>query len=107
MRRKAAGDVVRVKLNLDKIKEGKDPDILLAAGDVLVVPHNAATRLEEYINRAFQPRIGVGVETTYNPWTLYYLRKDTGQNGGYFDSLTNLLQSGAITPVSATGTVTP
>ncbi len=102
MRRKPAGEVVRVKLNLDKIKEGKDPDITLAAGDVLVVPHNAATRIEEYINRAFQPRIGVGIDTTYNPWTLYYLRKSAeigGQNGNYFNSLTNLLQTGAITPL--------
>lgn len=107
MRRKPAGDVVRVKLNLDKIKEGKDPDITLAAGDVLVVPHNAATRIEEYVNRAFQPRIGAGIDTTYNPWTLYYLRKSAaigGQNGNFFNSLTNLLQTGAITPVSTGGT---
>lgn len=111
MRRKPAGDVVRVKLDLDKIKQGKDPDITLAAGDVLVVPHNAATRIEEYINRVFQPRIGAGIETTYNPWTLYYLRSSaeiSNQNGSYFNSLTNLLQSGAITPAITGGAaVTP
>jgi len=107
MRRKTVGEVVRVKLDLDRIKQGKDPDITLAAGDVLVVPHNAATRIEEYINKTFQPRIGVGVDATYNPWTLYYLRKGAeigGQNGTFFNSLTNLLQSGAITPTSTGGT---
>jgi len=51
------------------------------------MPHNTATRIEEYIARYFQPRIGVGIDTTYNPWTLYYLQKNAEMTDqGIFDS---------------------
>ena len=100
MRHEEDGKLVSVKIDLDRIKKGADPDMLLATGDVLILPHNAATRIEEYIARSFQFRVGTGVETTYNPWTLYYLRKERGnQGGGFFQSLTNQLQTGAITPL--------
>ncbi len=88
MRRRADGSLARVKIDLDRIKQGIDPDLALAAGDVLVLPHNTATRIEEYIARYFQPRIGVGIDTTYNPWTLYYLQKNAEMTDrGIFDSI--------------------
>lgn len=90
MRRRPDGSLARVKIDLDRIKQGLDPDLALAAGDVLVLPHNAATRIEEYIARYFQPRIGVGIDTTYNPWTLYYLQKNAEYTDrGLFENLTN------------------
>ena len=88
MRRRSDGSLARVKINLDRVKQGIDPDLALAAGDVLVLPHNTATRIEEYIARYFQPRIGVGIDTTYNPWTLYYLQKNAEMTDqGIFDSI--------------------
>jgi len=113
MRRKPDGELTRVKVDLDRIKLGKTPDIALAAGDVLIVPHNVATRVEEYIARAFTLRIGTGVETTYNPWTEYYMKRSNeisgNGNGGFFSSfysqLTNQLgQLGVVTqPQAPTG----
>jgi protein involved in polysaccharide export with SLBB domain len=99
MRHDAENRLVKIKVDLDRVKDGKDPDMLLAAGDILLLPHNAATRVEEYIARSLQVRIGTGIETTYNPWTLYYLRKENSTTGGYFSSLTNQLQTGGITPL--------
>lgn len=88
LRRRTDGSLARVKINLDHLKDGTDPDLLLAAGDVLILPHNTATRIEEYINKTFQPRIGVGIDTMYNPWTLYYLQKNAEMtNQGIFDSI--------------------
>lgn len=115
MRHDSAGALVTVAVNLDRLKAGQDPDIPLEAGDILLVPHNASTRIEEYIARSLQFRIGTGIETTYNPWTLYYLRKsnEIGRGGGvgYYDTLRNALQTGIIapftTPVTPTATPTP
>jgi len=107
IRRKDNGDLWRVKVDLDRIKLGEDPDLALAAGDVLIVPHNAATRVEEFIARSFMLRIGTGIETTYNPWTEYYLRRDAELNDtgeGFFDSLTSQLTNqlgNLVTPTPA------
>jgi len=106
MRRKPNGEHTRVKLRLDKMLDGTAPDIALAAGDMLIVPHNAATRFEEFLAKSFQVRLCTGIETTYNPWTLYYIRKDDTVGGGFFDSLgaqlTNQISNlGVITPTPA------
>lgn len=107
MRRQESGELFRVKVDLDRIKLGQDPDLALAAGDVLILPHNAATRVEEFIARSFTLRIGTGVETTYNPWTEYYLRRDAELNNngdGFFDSLTSQLTNqlgNLVTPTPA------
>lgn len=94
MRHGSSGELVSVKIDLDRVKEGKDPDMALAAGDILLLPHNASTRVEEYIAKSLQFRVGTGIETTYNPWTLYYLRQDQGGNNPYYDAL----RTGIVTP---------
>lgn len=98
MRHNPDGKLVSVKIDLDRIKTGIDPDMALAAGDMLILPHNAATRIEEYIAKSFMFRIGTGVETAYNPWTLYYLRKSNEFNRVGNNTLRNALQTGIIQP---------
>lgn len=82
LRRNPDGTVLRVKLHLQRTLNGEDPDIRLAAGDILVVPHTADTRLEEFLARNL--RMGYGVETTFNPWTHYYFKRDQDLRGGGF-----------------------
>jgi polysaccharide biosynthesis/export protein len=101
MRRKPDGETLCVKLELNRMKTGQDPDIRLAAGDILVVPHNASTRTEELIARNLTLRFGV--DTVFNPWTHYYFRKDretqleTQGNGGFFGTQGRLLGSQGVT----------
>jgi len=105
MRRRPDGSLARVKIDLDRIKQGIDPDLALAAGDVLVLPHNAATRIEEYIARYMQPRLGWGIDTTYNPWTLYYLQKNAEYTDeGLFESIAG--QIPGVLPTMAPGAAT-
>jgi protein involved in polysaccharide export with SLBB domain len=59
IRRMENGSDVHVKLNLDKIKRGEDPNILLAAGDILWVPHTVETRIQEFINNNIFVRAGI------------------------------------------------
>lgn len=102
MRRRADGSLARVKVDLDRIKQGIDPDLALAAGDVLVLPHNTSTRIEEYIARYLQPRIGWGIDTTYNPWTLYYLQRNADYTDqGLFESIANRIPG--VLPTLAPG----
>ncbi len=51
IRRMPDGKDLHVKLNLDRIASGRDPNILLAAGDILWVPYTWATRIQEFISR--------------------------------------------------------
>jgi protein involved in polysaccharide export with SLBB domain len=105
MRHGPEGDLTSIKIDLDRVKSGELPDMQLAAGDVLILPHNTATRIEEYINRSFQLRLGTGIETTYNPWTLYYLRKSNEIGRGGSNTLYDALRTGVLTPF--VNTLTP
>jgi len=58
------GRDIRVKLNLNKISKGEEPNVVLAAGDILWVPHTLGTRVVEFINRNFFFR--AGFSATYN-----------------------------------------
>jgi len=107
MRRRPNGELVRVKLELDRIKAGQDPDIALAAGDMLVVPHNASTRFEEFLARAFIFRFGL--DTTFSPWTHYYFQKDResreqfgGGGEGFFGTFGRQLSTMDLTPLLTT-----
>ncbi|HOA76029.1 MAG TPA: polysaccharide biosynthesis/export family protein [Phycisphaerae bacterium] len=98
MRHSPEGELTSIKIDLDRVKSGELPDMQLAAGDILILPHNAATRIEEYIARSFQLRLGTGIETTYNPWTLYYLRKSNEIGRGGTNTLYDALRTGVLTP---------
>jgi len=101
VRRKPDGEVTRVKIDLERLREGKALDIALAAGDVLVVPHTSGTRFEEFLAKTF--RFGFGVDATYYPWIEYNLRKDreTYDSGQGFYSVfgQSLLQQGLARPI--------
>lgn len=58
VRRLPDGQDVHVKLDLMKIKSGDDPNIELAVGDVLHVPHTPLTRIQQFINQNVSLRAG-------------------------------------------------
>ncbi|GMV97397.1 MAG: hypothetical protein AMXMBFR83_17550 [Phycisphaerae bacterium] len=62
--RRVNGRDYHVKLNLDRITSAQDPNILLAAGDVIWVPHTIETRIQDWFNRNFFLR--AGASATYN-----------------------------------------
>ncbi|NLU22719.1 MAG: hypothetical protein GXW89_18725 [Phycisphaerae bacterium] len=60
------GRDVHVKLNLNRIQKAKDPNFMLAAGDVLWVPHTVETRIREWINNNMFFRMGATVNANYS-----------------------------------------
>lgn len=74
MRRKSTGELVRVKLDLHRLSRGEDPDLALAPGDIVLVPHTVDTRFEEWLAKTLYFR--AGVDGTFNPWTFYFFEKD-------------------------------
>jgi len=82
IRRMPDGRDVHVKLNLDRIMKGKDPNITLAAGDILWVPDTLETRVQDWFNRNIFLRAGVVV--TYNVTGVEFLNRRSlqGRSGG-------------------------
>ncbi|MCD6303782.1 MAG: polysaccharide export protein [Planctomycetes bacterium] len=66
IRRMPDGKDVQVKLDLDKLQRGEAPNITLAAGDILWVPHTLETRIQEWISRNIYVRGGMNAEINYN-----------------------------------------
>lgn len=58
IRRMSDGKDVQVRIDLERLRNGEDPDILLAAGDVFWVPHTFGTRTMDFINRNIFFRAG-------------------------------------------------
>ncbi len=83
IRRMPNGKDVHVKLNLDRITAGKDPNITLAAGDVLWVPYTVETRIQEWINQHFFLRFGATANVNYNVSGIEYLNRPAQQSGYY------------------------
>lgn len=80
-RRLPNGEQVRVKLALADVMDGTLPDVDLRPGDVLDIPHTAATRLREWA--AMNIRIGpFGVTGMYDPVADYRARilRDDGNS---------------------------
>lgn len=73
------GGDLHVKLNLDKIYSGESENILLAAGDILEVPHTTETRIQDFINRNFFLRAGISVN--YNVSGVEFLNRQKTQSG--------------------------
>jgi len=74
-----------VKLDLDKIRSGQDENLLLAAGDILNVPHSLETRAQDFINRNFFFRAGVSVN--YSITGEEYMNRQDQQSGSSGDNL--------------------
>lgn len=86
IRRMADGSDVHVKLDLDRITTGKDPNLVLAAGDVLWVPHTFNTRVQDWINRNVFVRAGVTATAgaNYNAYGTEYLNSNARQSSANF-----------------------
>jgi len=82
IRRLPDGRDVHVRLNLDAMARGEDPNIMLAAGDILWVPETLETKVQDFVNRNIFMRAGVSV--TYNVTGVEFLnrRELQGQNAG-------------------------
>jgi len=60
------GKDVHVRLDLNRMATGKDPNILLAAGDILWVPHTIETRIQEWISQNIYFRAGANAMMRLN-----------------------------------------
>lgn len=110
------GTDVHVKLDLDRIQKGKDPNLTLAAGDILWVSHTPATFAEDWFNQHVYIRGGTSF--SYNQFGDHnYLHGRTWNNnqGGFsnadyqnqydpfgFLNRNNALQNLVSRPVAAT-----
>jgi hypothetical protein len=74
MRRKPDGEMIRFALDLHQLHRGEQLDLAMAPGDILVVPHGADTRIEEWLAETLYFR--AGINGIFNPWTYYFFRKD-------------------------------
>lgn len=72
---------VHVRLDLNRLACGKDPNIELAPGDILWVPHTWDTRIEEFISQNIFLRAGVTV--SYNVTGREFLNRPRQQNADF------------------------
>jgi hypothetical protein len=84
IRRMPDGRDVHVKLDLDRIGDGRDPNILLAAGDILWVPHTWETRVQEWISQNIYIRAGASVH--YDVSGVEYMNRASQQSGQFSNS---------------------
>jgi len=90
VRRMPDGTDAHVKVNLERLATGLDPNLTLAAGDIVWVPETFETRLADFINRNVFLRAGVSVN--YNVSGIEYLNRHSQQSralgggGGLQDS---------------------
>ncbi len=101
IRRMPDGKDAHVKLNLNRLALGQDPNITLIAGDILWIPETWDTRVESFINQNFFLRAGVSVN--YNISGVEFLnrrglqaRRTGGGTQESFDPLGFLSQNAAL-----------
>lgn len=82
IRRTPNGKEVQVRLDLERIGTGRDPNIQLAAGDILWVPHTAATRVQEWINQNIFVRGGFSANVNYNVSGIEWMNRASQQSAG-------------------------
>jgi len=80
IRRMPDGTDIHVKLNLGRITRGEEPNITLAAGDILWVPETIGTKVQDFINKNIFLRAGVSL--TYNVSGIEFLNRASKQGGG-------------------------
>jgi protein involved in polysaccharide export with SLBB domain len=81
IRRLPDGTDVHVKLDMNRLAMGADPNLELAPGDILWVPHTLETRVQEFINRNIFMRAGVSVN--YNVTGIEFLNRRRMQSARY------------------------
>ncbi len=77
VRRMPDGTDVHVKLDLQRLACGLDPNLTLAAGDILWVPETFETRVRSFINQNLFFRAGVSVN--YNVTGIEFLNRQDQQ----------------------------
>lgn len=90
IRRMPNGDDVHVRIDLERLRSGDDPNIELAAGDIFWVPETWGTRTMAFINQSFFIRAGATV--SYNVTGIEFLnrpRQQVGNVGGNGGTLQN------------------
>lgn len=75
------GRDAHVRLDLKRLATGQDPNIQLAAGDILWVPETFETKVQDFLNRSFFLRAGVSV--TYNVTGMDFLNRRDMQSARY------------------------
>jgi len=80
VRRMPDGTDAHIKLDLDRLAMGADPNLTLAAGDIVWVPETFETRLADFINRNIFIRAGVSVN--YNVSGVEFLNRRSQQSRG-------------------------
>lgn len=79
IRRMPDGRDAFVKLDLNRLAMGQDPNIELQGGDILWVPETASTRIQDFINRNLYLRAGVSVN--YSVSGVEYMNRRSQQSG--------------------------
>lgn len=82
IRRMSNGEDAHVKLDLNRIVSGRDPNIFLEPGDILWVPHTASTRVQEWINQNLFFKAGV----TYTVTGIEFLNRSRQQSAAFGSS---------------------
>lgn len=104
VRRLDDGSQVRVQVPLDDIFDGKAPDIAVAAGDILQLPHTANTRFQDWLNTNVLRQFTIGLRydplQQYNTSRIIDQQDRLGSGGGLRNSvllnLSNLLLPTAV-----------
>lgn len=80
IRRLPDGTDAHIKLDLGRMARGEEPNITLAAGDILWVPDTLGTRVQDFINRNIFMRAGVSV--TYSVTGIEFMNRRELQGSG-------------------------
>lgn len=83
IRRMPDGQDAQVKLDLKRLQKGEDPNIMLAAGDILWIPETFGTKTLDFIDRNLFFRAGVSLTAgaNYNATGIEWLNRRELQRG--------------------------
>ena len=73
---------VQVKLDLGRIQRGEDPNLVLAAGDILWVPETIGTKVHDWLNRNIYFRAGASATVNYNVSGIEFMNRHNTQSRG-------------------------
>jgi len=85
IRRRSGGKDVHVRVDLKKLQMGEEPNIQLAAGDIVWVPETAGTRTMDFINKNFFLRFGATASYNVigNAQGIEFLNRREMQSSGF------------------------
>ena len=88
IRRMPDGRDLQVEIDLDRLKTGRDPNIMLAAGDILWVPETFGTRFMDFVNQNIFFRAGftASYNVTGNATGVEFLNRRAAQSANLTNS---------------------